>query len=146
MDILLLYNNKIINSLNYIIHDYWEEMADPRSKNFLMMGDGPGKIFAFIGFYIMFVTKIGPRLMKDRKALKLREVMLAYNVINVLINAFFFCCAFYFLNFGTELLNFTFPDRNDFSSIELLKARLAYFYAWTKGIFKKHSIFRLTLI
>jgi hypothetical protein len=50
MDILLLYNNKIINLLNYIIHDYWEEMADPRSKNFFMMGDGPGKIFAFISF------------------------------------------------------------------------------------------------
>ncbi len=137
MDLLELYYSKIIKSFNYIVHDYWEEIGDPRTKNFFLIDSGPWKIIAMMAFYIVFVTKIGPQLMKGRKPFQLREAMLAYNVIVVLINAYFFCCAFYLLNFGTELLNFKFPDRNDFSLNERLKARLAYFYVWTKGIFLK---------
>jgi hypothetical protein len=137
MDLLELYYSKIIKSLNYIVHDYWEEIGDPRTKNFFLMDSGPWKIIAIMSFYILFVTKIGPQLMKGRKPFQLREAMLAYNVIVVLINAYFFFYAFYLLNFGVELLNFKFPDRNDFSHTERLKARLAYFYVWTKGIFLK---------
>ncbi|XP_063907282.1 very long chain fatty acid elongase 4-like [Zophobas morio] len=42
--------------------------------------------FAFVAVYLIFVTKIGPNLMKNREPMKLNNVMIAYNLLQIFIN------------------------------------------------------------
>ena len=130
--------------INYVIHDYWEQVSDPRSKGLFLMSGGPWKVFAVMGLFLLFVTRIGPQLMKDKKPYDLRCAMIVYNLVVVLINGYFFCIAVSYLNYGKELLDFKFPDRNHpkfYSKIELKKVWLAYLYAWTKVLDLLDTIF-----
>ena len=116
----------------------------PRSKDLFFMDGGPWKVFAFIGCYLLFVTKIGPEFMKGRKAFELRYVMLFYNAVVVLINAYFFYLSVYYLDYGLALLNFKFPDKNGpefYSETELFKLRRAYLYGWTKVLDLLDTVF-----
>ena len=124
-----------MDSINYVIHDYWEEVSDPRTKDLFPMSGGLWKMLAVMSLFLMFVTRIGPQLTKDKKPYDLRSAMVVYNLVVVLINGYFFCNAVYYLNYGKELLDFKFPDRNDpkfYTKVQLKKAWLVYMYAWTK--------------
>jgi hypothetical protein len=134
MEHLIIYSNKFKNFLDYIFYTYWEEVGDPRVKNFFLAENGPLKIIAIVSFYFLFVTKIGPNLMKGRQAFKLTGLMVTFNGILVVVNAYLFCQVIYLLNFGAELLNFEFPDKNNVSAIELYKARIFHIYFLSKGI------------
>ena len=120
------------STLNYILFDYWEEHWDPRSRGLPFLQGGPWPIIGFMAFYIYFSTRLGPALMKNRPPFELRTAMLFYNITTVLLNSYFFVLAAYYLDFGLELFNFKFPSRNELTEIDFHKARLVYFYIWTK--------------
>ncbi len=49
-------------SLNYIIHQYWEEEGDQRTKSYPLFGDGPTKMLAIMASYLLFVKVIGMKI------------------------------------------------------------------------------------
>ena len=127
--------DKLTNAINFVMWDYWEQVGDPRTKHLFPMSNGPWKVIAFISCYLLFVTKIGPKLMADRKPFALTKILLVYNTLVVIINGYFFYIACYYLDYGRDLFNFKFMDRNNpdfYSENELAKVWMAYLYSWTK--------------
>ena len=124
----------VANTLNYAFFEYWEENWDPRTRDYAFARGGILPILFAMSFYAYFSKKIGPELMKNRKPFELRNAMLFYNITTVLMNAYFFLVSLYYLNFGIELFNFKFPERNikEVSDFDKKKVNLVFFYVLTK--------------
>lgn len=117
---------------HFVATGYWEEYWDPRSRDIPFMRGGPWPIIAAMAFYVLFSAKLGPWMMRNRKPFELRTAMLVYNFTTVALNAYFFVCSAYYLNFGLELFNFKFPDHQNLTEVDFIKARLVFFYIGTK--------------
>lgn len=120
------------SGLKYLLYDYWEEMGDPRVKDLPLLSGGPWKFWSIILIYLFWVKILGPAWMKNREPYNLKTVILAYNIFLVAINAYFFCAAVYYLDYGRQLANFQYPDRTDQSTREMRKIYLCYLYLWSK--------------
>lgn len=117
--------------LSFYFHEIALELqeGDPRTRSFPLMGNGPWTMFSIIFAYLIFVKKLGPKLMKNREPFVLRQLMLIYNICLVLFNAYFFFEALICIRFGLDLFDFEFPDRYDVSpkSMRLIYSGYAYF-------------------
>ncbi|XP_053159960.1 elongation of very long chain fatty acids protein 7 isoform X4 [Hemicordylus capensis] len=60
------------------LYDEWIKHADPRVDGYLLMSS-PIPQTLIIAAYIYFVTTLGPKLMENRKAFDLRQIMFLYN-------------------------------------------------------------------
>lgn len=65
-----------------------EKYADPRVKNWFLM-DSPVPIFLLVVVYNVGVLNIGPKFMAKRRAFKLNAAIKLYNLVQILLNAFF---------------------------------------------------------
>lgn len=63
-------------------------VPDERVKAWPFMGS-PAAVTSVLGLYLVYCIFIGPWLMRDRKALSLRPVLIAYNVVMVALSVFF---------------------------------------------------------
>nr|BBF94992.1 elongation of very long chain fatty acids protein 12 [Orthetrum albistylum] len=74
-----------------IASDYESAMdsGDPRVKEWFLMSS-PFPTVAICLFYLYFVTRLGPRLMKNREAFKLRPLLLLYNGFQVYFSCWMF--------------------------------------------------------
>lgn len=61
--------------------------ADPRTEGLLFMS-GTGPTLAILLTYIYFCTSIGPRFMKHRKPYDLKNTLIIYNFIQVLMSLY----------------------------------------------------------
>ncbi|KAL1490965.1 hypothetical protein ABEB36_011633 [Hypothenemus hampei] len=68
-----------------LMKDYQDEWT----KDWFMVGS-LGKLLMILIGYVIFCTKVGPKLMKNRKPFKLTRTIQFYNISQVLINAFIF--------------------------------------------------------
>lgn len=78
----------------------WQDEGDPRVVDKPLMGDGPWTMLVIMSSYVLFVKKIGPRLMKDRDPFQLRGLIIAYNAIMVATNFWFFTEAIVCMKYG----------------------------------------------
>ncbi|XP_018047084.1 PREDICTED: elongation of very long chain fatty acids protein AAEL008004-like [Atta colombica] len=77
-----------------------EDIADPRTKDYFLI-DTPWPGLTLIGFYLYFIFNFGPRLMEKRQPFTLYRIMQIYNVIQILLNGYFFYKAsFWFTKFN----------------------------------------------
>lgn len=120
------------NLFDYVLHQYWNDSADPRTADLPLMSGGPWFIISMMLIYVLLCGYIGPAIMKNHQPFQLRNIMLVYNIIAVLLNAYFFIMFFYYLNFGQELFNFSFPSHINITSKQIWLSRLAYFYFLSK--------------
>lgn len=60
--------------MNYYLFEYWIEHGDPRNVNYPLMSGGPLPVLTIVLVYLLFVTKIGPKIMKNRKPFELKRV------------------------------------------------------------------------
>ncbi|XP_015930588.2 very long chain fatty acid elongase 7 [Parasteatoda tepidariorum] len=67
------------------VYDEYMASGDPRVTEWFLM-DGPGPTIMLVILYVLFVKKIGPAWMEDRKPFDLRYAMLLYNAVIVLTN------------------------------------------------------------
>lgn len=67
----------------------------------------PWPIIVIIVSYIIFVTKFGPSLMKNRKPMNINGIMLVYNLYQCVSNGYMFMQVIYFVS---KILN-TINDR-----------------------------------
>ncbi|KAK0077012.1 hypothetical protein PV325_004561 [Microctonus aethiopoides] len=80
-----IYNNSMVRFYNHVFH----ELADPRTKNwFLMSSPVPGASIMFS--YLYFVLSWGPRHMEHRKPYKLKNTLIVYNFVQVLLSIWLF--------------------------------------------------------
>ncbi|CAG2166437.1 unnamed protein product [Oppiella nova] len=83
------------------LRKYWVDTTDERLKGYAIIG--------------VFVTKLGPYLMRNRKPFVLREVMIAYNLVLVVLNAYFIYASLKWLEFGRKSWNPRLPPSNQWS-------------------------------
>jgi hypothetical protein len=63
--------------------------ADPRVNDWLLIGS-PFPTIALCLSYVYFVKVLGPRVMANRKPMKLQRALIVYNIYQVSLNAWLF--------------------------------------------------------
>lgn len=82
--------NTIYSSLNYLHYDLWQEIGDPRVKEYPFFSGGPWSVASIVMVYLYFVLHLGPQYMKDRKPYDLKGFVLLYNIAMVVFNGWMF--------------------------------------------------------
>ncbi|XP_054160054.1 elongation of very long chain fatty acids protein 7-like [Oppia nitens] len=134
-------SNDIIKTINYYLNDYWLQECDPRTRDYWLARDGPQWLAVVMFSWLLFVTRIGPHLMANRKPFELRTVMFAYNVFMVLSNAYFFLLSIRWLGYGRRLFEFEFPSAADKSAGTLQQIDETVLYAYTKFVDLVDTVF-----
>lgn len=68
---------------------YYFLFSDPRTNQWWLIGSPlPG--FSIIVSYLLFVLRIGPKYMQNRKPFDLKNVLIVYNFLQVLISVWIF--------------------------------------------------------
>ncbi|KAK2580415.1 hypothetical protein KPH14_006166 [Odynerus spinipes] len=80
-----IYNNSLFRFWHYIFHD----LSDPRTQNwFLLSSPVPGASI-LIGYHY-FVHSWGPKYMEHRKPYQLKNILVVYNFLQVLLSVWIF--------------------------------------------------------
>ena len=130
-----------LTSIHYYLYDYWIKECDPRTRTHHLTHGGPGSFLTIMFVWLLFVTRIGPKLMKNRKPMDLRSVIFLYNIFMVISNAYFFCLSIKWIDFGRRLSEFEFPSRDDNSPQTLQQIDETVLYGYTKFIDLLDTIF-----
>lgn len=69
--------------------DLMDNRSDPRVNDWAMMS-GPFPTLFICLFYAYFVKVLGPRFMENRKPFDLRNVMILYNLFQVIFSSWLF--------------------------------------------------------
>lgn len=63
--------------------------SDQRTRSWFLVAK-PYQGLTLLGLYLMLVLKWGPQWMKDRKPFNLDKIMIVYNILQVVCNAYLF--------------------------------------------------------
>ncbi|XP_019870257.1 elongation of very long chain fatty acids protein AAEL008004 [Aethina tumida] len=83
-------NSDIAGVLKLVVdryHNVVDRISDPRTTDWPLM-QSPLPTITMVVTYLYVILILGPRLMRDRKPYKLREVLIAYNGAQVLYSLF----------------------------------------------------------
>lgn len=61
------------------------EHEDMRTKSWFL-SNAPGPLFMILGAYLYFCLYAGPRFMRDRKPFELKNTLLVYNAVQVILS------------------------------------------------------------
>lgn len=129
-------------SLHFLIHDIWEAGGDPRVSQFALMRGGPWPVLAIICFYLLFVKKIGPKLMENREPFNLRWLILAYNMIMMCLNFYFFYSAAIYTDYGLKAWGSCIKiNPSDFDATMQLKLTIIWYFFISKFIDLLETVF-----
>ncbi|CAG2111658.1 unnamed protein product [Medioppia subpectinata] len=106
--------------------------TDPQIVDWPLMSGGPEILMAILLLWLLFVTKLGPNLMKHRNPFVLREIIMIYNFILVVINAYFVYASVKWLDYGRKSWLTRLPARNQWSDKAIGEIPEKAFYAYTK--------------
>lgn len=126
---------------SFLAYDIWEAGADPRVSEFPLMKGGPWWVIAVIAGWLYFVKVSGPRLMKDRPAYDLRRLILVYNMVMMVTNAYFFISASSYTNFGLKTWGCTNVNPSDWGTTMKFKLLLIWFFFISKFIDLLETVF-----
>lgn len=87
---ILPIGDSVTSKFHYYYHDVWQIAGDPRVSKYPLMEGGPWSVLGIIAAYVYFVKVLGPELMQKRAPFNLKPIILAYNVMMVAINSYFF--------------------------------------------------------
>lgn len=62
-----------------------KKKTDQRTKPWLLSGT-PGPLFTILGTYLYFCLYAGPKYMKDRKPFELKNTLIIYNIVQVVLS------------------------------------------------------------
>ncbi|XP_067008076.1 very long chain fatty acid elongase 7 [Anabrus simplex] len=82
MAMLVGLQTMVDNFANFI-----EDKSDPRTRHWFMV-ENPLMLVMLLVLYLYFCTTAGPKFMKDRKPFELKNVLLAYNVFQVVFSCY----------------------------------------------------------
>ena len=133
-DILKVNTSATYGSTNlvfYFLHQYWIDESDPRIKDYWLLNEGPGMFLFIMLSWLLFVTHLGPYLMKGRKPFVLTDMMMVYNFTLVIINIFGVYASLKFLDYGKKVFQLKLPDRIGTSDATLgeINDKMILFYS-----------------
>lgn len=126
---------------SFLVHDIWEAGADPRVNEFPLMKGGPWWVFVVIGVWMYFVKVSGPKFMKNRPAYDLRRLILAYNMVMMVTNAYFFISASNYTNYGLKTWGCINVNPNDWGTTMKFKLLLIWFFFISKFVDLLETVF-----
>jgi hypothetical protein len=97
-------------------------------------------VLTFMTLWLLFVTKIGPKLMANRKPFSLQWLMVAYNIL-MAANAYYFVMCLKLIDFNQLVTDFQFPSREDTSPQTLRYIDVGMVYECTKFIDLLDTVF-----
>jgi len=123
-----------MDTVQYYLFDFWEVEGDPRIAQYPLFRGGPWAAWSIIAFYVYFVKSLGPALMKSREAMNLRPIILAYNLLMIAVNAYFFFEIVVTYRFGIDMnmFNFERPNADDHSPKTMHMVRLCFLFLLSK--------------
>jgi hypothetical protein len=122
-----------ISSLQYLLHDFWQEQQHPLADELPLIRSPPSTILAIVFVYWLLVRVLLPRLMHKRAPFDLRSVMLLHNSFLIGLNGIGVLVSLYISRF----MWLTWSCRaDDFRNIPAwqyrINAYLGYFYFLSK--------------
>lgn len=124
----------LYNRLKYVYQDVWDIHGDPRVKHLPLMASGPWSTLFIIISYLYFVKYVGPHFMRNRKPLELKNVILVYNVLLIIINGVFFAIGTWITRFGLDSWKCEEVNHHSREFLDLFKIQLGWMYLMTKFI------------
>ena len=73
--------------VDYFSTTWWWEQRDRRSDTYPLL-NSPELMILISVLYVLFVTWLGPWLMRDRKPFSLKNTLLAYNIFQVVLSIY----------------------------------------------------------
>ena len=127
-------DRSILSWIHYYMCDIWLENGDKRvtQGQYFISSNGLINTSIIIGVYLLFVTVIGPRMMRNREPMTLKGYLIFHNFAMTLFNLYSFAKSIQLLGWGAELLNFDAPDPNDQSERALNLIFYGQLYLFTK--------------
>ncbi|XP_054263159.1 elongation of very long chain fatty acids protein 1-like [Macrosteles quadrilineatus] len=127
--ILGSFSNNGSSILEEILSHKFPEWEEEAVSNMLFM-DSPIYIVTLSMLYLAFVTTVGPKIMKHRKPFSLKWTMMAYNLGQVALNAWFLISFFSEEGMTEHLLKETFQPVIPARSKRLRLISLRYIWIW----------------
>ncbi|CAG2172697.1 unnamed protein product [Oppiella nova] len=122
----------VTNPLIYWTHQYWVDETDHRIIDYPLINAGPTQMATIMLLWLFFVTKCGPNWMKNRKPFVLKEIMILYNFLLVVINAYFIYASLRWLKFGHKSWDPKLIPRDQWSESFDGEVNEKMFYFYTK--------------
>ena len=97
--------------LFYHIINYWESIADPRTQDIYLVRGGIWRLLLVILVYLTVTARVIPIYMQNKRAYKLKTLLLVYNLAMIVTNAHL--CQLFFSAKLPLFFNFQYPNPND---------------------------------
>jgi elongation of very long chain fatty acids protein 7 len=72
-----------------MIESFVGKYGDPRVKDYFLM-QSPVPVLMIVITYVFSVKVLGPKLMKDRKPFELKQILMIYNLFQVMLSSYLF--------------------------------------------------------
>lgn len=126
--------SKLLNAVNYVYHDLWDEIGDPRVKQYHLFSGGPWTVVAIVAFYLYFVLNLGPAFVKNRKPFEIRRFTFVYNVCMVIFNGWMCLVGMSITNYGLDAWGCQLVDKTSTNYNETMKLFVGYWFFCSKLI------------
>ncbi|KAH8407665.1 hypothetical protein KR222_010103, partial [Zaprionus bogoriensis] len=80
----------------WLAQELLTSLTDPFFNNKLLLSS-PWPTHLILGVYLLFILKLGQKFMEHRKPFDLKNIILAYNIVQVIYNSSMFACGIYYL-------------------------------------------------
>ncbi|XP_043663831.1 elongation of very long chain fatty acids protein 7 isoform X2 [Vespula pensylvanica] len=80
-----IYDNSLVRFWHFLFHD----LSDPRTRNWFLVSSPVPGISILIGYHY-FIHSWGPKYMEHRKPFQMKNVLVMYNLIQVLLSTWIF--------------------------------------------------------
>ncbi|KAI2798187.1 hypothetical protein BLOT_013305 [Blomia tropicalis] len=133
----------MMETIRYFLFDFWEAEGDPRIADYPLFRGGPWTAWSIIAFYVYFVTKLGPALMKNREPMTLKSLILGYNLFMIAVNSYFFYEIVISHRFGIDMNMFNFERSKtpDYSPKAMHIVKLSYLFLLSKYLDLIETVF-----
>lgn len=90
-------------------------------------------VVMILASYLLFVQRIGPQFMSNRKPYQLRSILICYNLLQVIFNFYTAVYGFYYSYWQSDFDYAGYNHYNETTTIaKHTLANICYFYFWTK--------------
>lgn len=115
--------------MSYFSNEFWDLGADARAKSLPLIPGGPWKVLSIVTFYLIFVKIIGPKLMENREAFKMKKFMIYYSLLLSLGNGIGFLVGITAANFGIDAFTCKMANSSS-SSISTFQDNVYIYGGW----------------
>ncbi|XP_053201619.1 elongation of very long chain fatty acids protein AAEL008004-like [Panonychus citri] len=122
----------LLNTINYVHYEVWQEKGDPRIDSYPLLHGGPWKVLTIVGLYIFFAKYWGPKMMKNSAPWDCRRAMIIHNSVLIVLNLIGFLVGLAVTSFGAEAWSCKALDTSDVTLKTRLTLALGYLYFITK--------------